>query len=179
MRQKYQFTIGVFIILFGLMLLISNLTGIHLLSYIWPLLLIVLGIWMIVRPSRFNLQPDVRFRFLGGKDHSGHWSVKDESIVSFIGDVHLDLTQADIPAGETHIELRGFVGDINVIIPAFAGIAVRSSAFMTSANAFGIKRDYFLTSYAVESDNFATAENKIRLDLGFFVTDLNLQQTNS
>ncbi len=176
MRHKYQITMGVIIILFGLMILVSNLTGIRLWSYIWPLLLIGLGIWMILRPKRFNRQSDVQFRLLGGIHHKGHWSVKDENIVSLIGDIHMDLTQADIPSGETYVELRGFVGDIDIIVPADVGISVTSSSFVTSANVFGYKQDYFLTPYEVESDNFAASERKICLNLGFFVADLNLKQ---
>ena len=111
--------------------------------------------------------------------YKGKWSLKDENIVSFIGDIHMDLTQAEILPGETHIELRGFVGDIDIIVPTDVGIAVTSSAFVTSAEAFGHKHDYFLTPFEAKSDNFATAERKIHLDLGFFVTDLNITQDNS
>jgi lia operon protein LiaF len=176
MRHKYQRRFGVIIILFGLILLFSNITGIRLWSYIWPLLLVGVGIWMILRPQKFSWNSDVKFRFLGGMDHKGAWSLKDENIVSLIGEVNLDLTQAEISPGETHIELRGFVGDIDVIVPADAGIAVTSSSFVTSANAFGYKQNYFLTPYEVESDNYATAERKVHLDLGFFVTDLHIKQ---
>ena len=179
MRHKYQIRFGIIIILFGLILLISNITGIRLWSYIWPLLLVGLGIWMIVRPQRFSRKSDVQFRFLGGMDYKSPWSLKDENIISLIGDINLDLTQAEISPGETHIELRGFVGDIDVIVPENAGIAVTSNSFVTSANAFGYKQEYFLTPYKVESENYAAAERKINLNLGFFVTDLNLKQLGS
>lgn len=176
MSNKYQIRFGVIVILFGLILLISNITGIRLWSYIWPLLLIGVGIWMILRPQKFGSNSDVKFRFLGGMDHKGSWSLKDESIISLIGDINLDLTRAEIPLGETHIKLRGFVGDIDLVIPADAGIAVVSNSFVTTTNALGSKQDYFLHPYVVESENYASAERKVHLDLGFFVTDLNLKQ---
>ncbi|TFG68804.1 MAG: hypothetical protein E4H27_07660 [Anaerolineales bacterium] len=179
MRQKFQITMGVIIISFGLILLVSNLTGIRLWSYIWPLILISLGIWMVMRPARFNRDSTMQFRFLGGIPYRNNGTVKDENIVSFIGDVHMDLTRAKILPGETHIGLRGFVGDIDIIVPADIGIAVTSSAFVTSATAFGYKQDYFLTPFELKSDNFVSTERKISFDLGFFVTNLNVTKEHN
>ena len=90
----------------------------------------------------------------------------------------MDLTKAEIPPGETRIDLRGFVGDINVVLPADAGIVVISNAFVTSARALSDNNDYFLTPYQIESENYASADRKIRLKLGFFVTNLHLVQLN-
>jgi predicted membrane protein len=174
MRHKNQIRFGIVIILFGLILLISNITGIDLWSYVWPLLLVGLGIWMIHQPQRFRGNSEMQFRFLGWMDYPDGWSLKNENIFSFIGEMHLDLSKAVIPAGETKIVLHGFVADIDVTVPADVGIKVKSNAFVTSAYAFGYKQDYFLTQYDIKSENYAEAEQKIALDLGFFVTDFHL-----
>lgn len=179
MKHKNQLTMGILIISFGLMLLISNITGIRLWSYIWPLLLVGVGVWMIVHPQKFSNPSDVKFRLLGGMHYKGNWQVRNENVVAIIGDMHIDLTQADIPPGETTIELRGFVGDINVIVPAHAGIAVTSNSFVTSAKAFGYKQDLFLTPYKAESNHYFEAERRIHLDLGFFITDLSIKYLDS
>jgi hypothetical protein len=179
MRSKFQIRFGIVIILFGMILLISNITGIRLWSYIWPLLIISLGIWMIIHPVGFSRNSNIQFQFLGGVDNIATTPLKDENIISLIGEFNLDLTQAEIPAGYTHIEIRGLVGDIDIAVPENCGVSVVSSAFVTSANVFGYKQDYFLTPYEVESDNYSTAEQRIHLDLGFLVTELNLEQTKS
>ena len=43
-----------------------------------------------------------------------------------IGSLELDLGDVQLPAGETHVETRVDVGDLEVIVPA--GVALRSTA---------------------------------------------------
>ena len=178
MRNKFQVTIGISVILFGLILLISNLTGIPVWSYIWPLLLIGMGIWMIVRPKTFNWGTAATYRFIGGIDYPRNHSLIDENIFSFIGDIHMDLVKSDIPMGETRIAIRGFVSDIDILIPGDTALSITSNAFITSAEIDGDKQDYLLTSYNWQSDNYQNVERKINIDLGFFVTNLKIQQVN-
>lgn len=176
MRNKFQITIGIGVILLGMILLISNLTGIPLWSYIWPLLFISLGIWMIVRPKKFDWSSVTTYKFIGNIDYPRNHSLKDENIVSFIGDIHIDLVHSEIPLGETQIELRGFVSDIDILLPPDTGLSIISNAFVTSADVDGYKQDYFLNTYAWHSENYQKEERNVCIDLGFFVTDINIKQ---
>ena len=69
-----------------------------------------------------------------GDIYIGHdyWELKPMNISHFIGDTVLDLTKAQIPAGETKINISSFIGDVKVFLPNDyeVGIHVVSSAFI-------------------------------------------------
>ena len=178
MRNRAQVTVGIVILVFGCLLLISNLLQINLWGYLWPLFLISLGVWVLLRPRRGPGAP-TRFRLLAETRRRGGWTVRDEEVWSFISDVDLDFTEAIIPAGETTLRFHGFVGDIDLKAPDDVGIFITSTAFLTSARAFGVKQDHLLTGYETENSTYRDAERRIRIELLHFVTDLNVRQSPS
>jgi lia operon protein LiaF len=175
MRRRTQLIIGGIVIAWGLLLLIGNLLNVDIGRFIGPLLLIALGLWVLLRPRiREKGNPTV-FRLLGDVRRRGPWRVRDEELWCLVGDIRLDLTEAEIPPGETTIKLAGFVNGITVVVPENVGVAVNSTAFVTEARMFGYKQDYLLTGYEGESDNYAEANQKIRLELLYFVADLKVR----
>ncbi len=62
---------------------------------------------------------------LGGLRRSGPWSVpRQVSVVCLIGGVHLDLRDADLPAGEVVLQHFSLVGGVHVIAPEHVGIRI-------------------------------------------------------
>ena len=178
MKNRAQVTVGIAIIVFGCLLLISNLLQINLWSYLWPLFLIGLGVWVLLRPRR-GPGAQTRFRLLSETRRRGRWAVRDEEVWSLISDIDLDFTEAIIPAGETTLRFHGFVGDIDLTAPDDVGIFIVSTAFLTSARAFGVKQDHLLTGYETETSSYRDAERRIRIELLHFVTDLNARHSPS
>ena len=178
MKKRAQVTVGIAIIVFGCLLLISNLLQINLWSYVWPLFLIGLGVWVLLRRGRSPGAPTI-YRLLSETRRRGSWTVRDEEIWSFISDVDLDFTEALIPAGETTLRFNGFVGDIDLKAPDDVGVFIASTAFLTSVRAFGVKQDYLLTGYETENSTYRNAERRIRIELLHFVTELNVRQSPS
>ena len=176
MRNKWQVVIGAFIILVGLMILIGNLTGFNFWKIFWPLLLIGLGIVLLLRPQMISSDATVRQKLLGDIRLDGEWQVTDEEIWLLVGDVRIDLTEAQIPAGETKFRIFGFVGDVRMIVPAGVGISVQSNAFVTDSRVLGEKRESFLAPMHFATDDYETAERKIRLETGYFVADIKVKQ---
>jgi lia operon protein LiaF len=178
MKKRVQVTVGIAIIVFGCLLLISNLLQINLWSYLWPLFLIGLGVWVLLRP-RLSLGAPTQYRLLGEIRERGRWTVQNREVWGFISDVDLDFTEAKIPAGETTLRFHGFVGDIDLTIPEDVGLYVTSTAFVTSAKTFGVKQDYLLTGYETENSAYRDAERRVRIELLNFVTDLNVRHSTS
>ena len=54
-----------------------------------------------------------------GDIYLGHdyWELKPMNISHFIGDTVLDLTKAQVPFGETKINISSFIGDVKVYVP--------------------------------------------------------------
>jgi lia operon protein LiaF len=174
--RKPQVIIGTTILVLGLLLLIGNLTGIDICAYLLPLILIGAGIWIVTRPAVFAGGRDSQIRLLGDIRRRGKWAVREQDLWCIVGDIRLDLTEAVVPEGETTLRLYGFVNDITIVVPESVGVSIASTSFLTSARVFGYKQDYFLTVYETESDLYATAARKVRLELTYFVADLKVRK---
>ncbi len=179
MRVKTQIIVGVTIVAWGLLLLVGNLVRIDLWAYVWPLILIGFGVWLLTRRGHPRQGATTRFVLLGDIRRRGEWNVSEEDIICVIGDMHLDLTGARVPSGETTVRLQGFVNGITIRVPRDVGVAVSSTAFLTSARAFGHKQDFMLTPYEFRSDNYLDADRKVRFELLYFVADLKIRQSDS
>lgn len=164
MRNRGQMLIGIVVILFGLMILISNLFKVDVGLWCWPTALIFLGIWLLLRPRFVGPDTAVQARVFGPIRRSGAWQVADEEIWLFVGDVRLDLTQAEIPPGKTQIRVFALVGDVRLDVPDGVGVSVSSTAFVTEVNLFGQKHQNFVMTTRLTSDDYETAEYTVDLE---------------
>jgi predicted membrane protein len=172
MRNRGQLIFGGILILFGLLALFESLFNIDIGAIFWPLVLIAVGALLMLRPRFAPPGSEVWFRFFGGVNRKGVWQVRNEEVWMFIGDVRLDLTQAELPPGESTFQVSGFIGDIDLIIPAGTAVDVHSNGFITSAKWLGNKQDHFLTPAIYTSPGYELAERKLKLRTNFFITDL-------
>lgn len=174
-NNRGQIIFGTIIIVMGLFFLVDNLVNIDIGAFFWPLLLIGLGIWLLARPRTTGPDTAVTQRFLSEDDRSGEWMVADEEFQTFISDLTLDLTKAEIPQGETRFRFLHFVGDIELLVPESVGVRIRSSAFVSSVNLNGHKEDHFLSPVDWQSDNYKLAEQQIYVDANGFVNDVTIR----
>jgi lia operon protein LiaF len=174
MRNQGQVLIGIVVILFGLMILISNLFEVDVGLWCWPMALISLGIWLLLRPRFVSPDTSVQARVFGPIRRSGAWQVTNEEIWLFVGDIRLDLTQAEIPSGKTQIRVFALVGDVRLHVPEGVGVSVSSTAFVTEVNLFGKKRQSFVMTTHLSGDDYETAEYKVDLETTCLVADVKL-----
>lgn len=65
---------------------------------------------------------------LGGGDRSGHWRIAPRcTVVNVMGGADLDLRQATVEAGETHITVVSLMGGSTIVVPE--GVAVDAGGF--------------------------------------------------
>ena len=117
MRNRWQVFIGVFLLFVGITSLIGVIFHINLSGSFFALLLILLGVFLLLRPSfgdRFGIHD---FRVFGDMRKTGFWKVTEEEYWLILGDTNLDFTTAEIPDGVTTLRLNGFIGNIRVLIP--------------------------------------------------------------
>jgi len=176
MRNQGQMIIGALIILVGLMFLIGNVLNVNVWALCGPLGLILLGVWLLLRPQLVGADMAVRQKLLGDIHRDGVWQVADEEFWIGVGEIDLDMTHAEVPEGETKIRVFGFVGDVDVLVPEGVGIAVSSTAFVTDARVLGRKRDSIMFPFYQASDDYETAERKIRLEVTSFVADIKIKR---
>jgi hypothetical protein len=176
MYNKQQVFIGVAIVLIGVTLLIGNIFDVDVGSLCCPVALMVAGILLLMRPHLLDPDTPGQLRLLGDIRRRGAWQVVDEELWVGIGDVWLDVTQANIPAGETRIRVFSFVGTLRVSVPEGVGVSVSSTAFVTDARVLDHRQDYIVTPFEMSSDGYETAERKVRLEVLAFVGNLRIRQ---
>lgn len=177
MRNQGMVIIALVIILAGVLLLIGNLFDINIGAFCWPLGLILLGLFVLLRPRMAG--PDTRSHtvLVGDFQRAGPGELENEEIWGFVIDADYDLTGLDIPPGETAIRGYSFVGDVEIFAPADVGLAVNAASFVTEFKLDGGKgEDRFLTPLNWRSDNYKTAERRVRFDLTQFVGDIKVRR---
>ena len=176
MQNRGQLIAGSFLILFGGGLLMASLLRINFWAICFPMGLILLGVlFLVARRPLVGVTADSGLHFVGDIVRSGEWSVKNEEFWLFAGDVRLDMTRAQFPAGETVIRINGFVGDVDVFAPADVGVAVSALGFVTTTELNTQRTERFLSGAQLSTADYATAERKLRLETVFFVGDVNVK----
>ena len=172
MKKKTQMVLGAVLIGLGILFLLSRIFNIDFGVICWPSILILIGVFIIVRPRIAPEGSDVRMLFIGDLNRSGEWDVSDQEIWSFVGDVDLDFTQANIPDDEVAYRLTSFVGDVDILVPADIGISISATGFVNEGRVEGKKRGGFLTPIKFTSENYEDATKKIHFEMVSFVSEL-------
>ena len=174
--RKGPLILGVVLIAAGALGLIASLTDIPVWAIIWPTFLILVGAWMILRPRMIPADRAIEQRVLGDIRRTGTWRVKPEELWMGVGDVRLDLSEAEIPEGQTLLTVYGFVGSLRVDVPQTIGLSVTTSALVSDGRFLKQRRERFLGTLVYESEGFADAERRVRIEATYLVVDVRVRQ---
>ena len=176
MKNRGQLFWGLSITLLGVLFLIGNLTNIDISAFCWPMGLILIGVWLIMRPRMIAPDTVDTTRLIGDIDRSGVWSVTAEDFVGFVMDLDMDMTQAIISPGKTLLRVYGFVTDIELLVPKDVGVLVSPAAFFAESKINGDKEEQILSSMSVQTANYDTAERQLIVETRSFVTEISVRQ---
>jgi predicted membrane protein len=172
MRNASQIVFGVIVIVLGVLVLLANLLDIDFGTLCFPTALILLGLWILIRPWLVGPDVSLQLALFGPVRRQGSWAVSDQEIWIFVGDVRLDFSQADVPSGVTRIRIFGFVLNVRLVVPESVGVAVSSAAFISDTRILGQKRDgIFLPVYAT-SEGYEDAPQQILVETVSFIADV-------
>lgn len=176
MDKRWFLWIGVIVVVIGAILLAGEIFHINIGAFLFPLFLVGLGVWLIMRPRMLGPQGQVHARLLGDIVRSGSWQVIPEEIWLIIGDVHLDLTDAQVPEGETILTFYGFVNDIKLTVPEGVGVGVHCSAFVSDVKMYGDKETAIFMPLDRITDDYASCSRKVLLRTNHFIVDLKIKR---
>ena len=179
MENRGQLILGGFLILFGVMFLVSNFLNIDFGALCWPTVIILIGVWIIIRPRMLSEDTDLRMWIFGDHYRRGEWQAKDQEIWSFIGDINLDFTQAELEKPETNLKIYCFVADIDITIPEGISLSVSWFGFVTDGRIHEKRLGGFVNPVHYISDGYDHAEKKLNLELISFVGDLKVHPLNT
>ncbi|MEK5057752.1 MULTISPECIES: cell wall-active antibiotics response protein LiaF [unclassified Paenibacillus] len=103
-----------------------------------------------------------------------YYELKPTNISQFIGDTVIDLTKAQIPYGETRINISAFIGDIKVYTPRDMdlGIIVNSNSFIGDMTVLSETKSGFMGNISAQTPNYKEAEKKVRIVVSVFIGDV-------
>lgn len=179
MRNPFLFIFGLIVMLLGFAFLFDQAFGFDLVRFVWPIGLILAGLALILQR---NKMPDYGVEigkqnnaFISEVNRNGRWLVENESFSAFIADMTLDLSDADIPKGETIFALSGFIGDVSFRVPDDVAVMVSTSSFISEVSAPGKQEGGVLGPSKVVGDEYDTAVRKIRIEASYFISDISVQ----
>ncbi len=176
MPIRFELLVGSILLILGLIWLGGNILGVDVWSLCWPAALILLGVWILVRPRLTKDGGRAQVLLFGDVRRSGAWNFTNEEIWMGIGDVDLDLTRAYIPPGENILRVFSFISDIDLLVPAGTGVSLTSYAFVTDSRILDRKKDSFILPVEVESEGYSAAEQKVRVEAFGFINDIKIKQ---
>jgi len=68
--------------------------------------------------------------FMGGIEKKENWNVTNSSYVAFMGGIDLDLTGANIPEGETVLDLTAIMGGMDIFVPRDVNVVCKGFAVL-------------------------------------------------
>jgi lia operon protein LiaF len=174
--KRWQIILGVFLVLLGLFSLIDLFFHFNPWRYLFPLLLVALGVWLILRPQITGRDIKVETPILGDVRKTGVWDVKNHEIWMLAGDIRLDFSQAAFPEGDALVRIVGFVSDVKVILPEDVGLTVDAAAIVSEIRSFEAKQERFLTGLTYQSPGYDNAEKRVKLETIGFVSEVRIKR---
>lgn len=161
--------VGAIMIVIGILLLLNNLNLFHLTELwhrYWPALLILLGMWLILKRMR---TPSKSFPEID------QWTVDDQRqqvqyqrvfgdvvirldskdfqggrVQTIFGDTEIDLRGLAISAGEKKLQISGVFGDIEILAPEQVPFRVQSSLVAGEIRILNEKRSGFSLQHSYQ-----------------------------
>ncbi len=182
-----RLALGLLLIVIGAATLVDGIGLIEfsfgsLLSRFWPVILIALGALILYESSRARAagSPTAADRIVHDaifgdfKLTQPGWQLRNVRANTVIGDMKIDLSRAHISDGETTIELRAVIGDIDVWVPPDLPVALDAHCTFVTVDHFGHKRDVILRRYTEVPADYDVAPRRVRVRADLIFGDLNL-----
>jgi len=174
--KRWQIILGIILILLGTFSLLNQVfPGLRIGRFIFPLLLIGLGVILILRPRTAGSGVIVEFPIIGDLRRTGSWDVSQHEIWWFVGSNRFDFSEARFPVGEANIKIISFVSDIKIILPEDVGLLLESNAVFTEYKGPNRKQDLFLNALQEQTPNYLSADKRVSVQAFGFVLDIKVK----
>lgn len=176
MRQRNFWTIvfAIVLILVGFLALLDSLEIISfwsVLGKLWPLILIALGIWLLVK--RRHVIWDEKAEIKEGKKYSkafgdlkidaGGTDPHGMDVEMGFGDLEVNLVRASLSEGENQVRLALGFGDIRVWIPSDIKAKLSASCGAGDIDLLGKTADGFGKTLEHVDEGYESAQRKLKI----------------
>jgi predicted membrane protein len=150
----------------------------------WPLLLVGLGVWSILRRTPLRDAAPEPFPGVAGNVRKVS-TTESVAETTLFGSVHVDVCSPDFKGGRVStifgactVDLMGasfgegdhtlavdtIVGKVTILVPVLSAVNVSADTVLGSVIVNGRKREGFFPAGEWASDRFATASSRLRID---------------
>ncbi len=92
-----------------------------------------------------------------------NWPLENMKLYNAIGDYYFDFSKAYIPEGETPIEIKGWIGDVKMIIPENIPVEIKLKVQVGDVKLFDQKSADLRSELFYRSPDYEQAGKKINL----------------
>lgn len=176
MQNRGMAYLALVIIAVGVLLLLSELFDFNFWAFCFPTGLILLGLFVLLRPRFLEPGVDSRVVLIGDIEANGPGELASEEFIGLIIDATYDLTKYDIPPGETIIRGFSLIGDVEIFAPADIGVEVTTASFITDFKLAGEEEQtYFFAPHTWKSDGYKAMERRVRFEVTQFIGDVKVR----
>ncbi len=109
-------------------------------------------------------------------DHAYEWH--DVNIQCGIGDTIIDLSNTVLPKGESVIVIRGFIGNVKILVPYEMDVSVTHSVLAGTGKIFEHHEPKMLNqTVSFQSESYDQAQQKVKIVTSMIVGDLEVKRT--
>ncbi|RWZ55217.1 hypothetical protein EQV77_11260 [Halobacillus fulvus] len=196
LKQGESWILGSFLTVFGGLLLLDRFQVVNF-SFgdvwnLWPLLFIYVGFSLFSRGTSGKKIFEVEYKFskdksktrprvsknaIGSQEFThDNWKVEPMDVWNGIGEHNFDFTRAFIPEGDTPIRVRGWVGDVKMLIPRSVPFRVEAKMktgdiTIAGQNTGGLKREM---SY--QTEDYEGASRRLTIYVEYKVGSITISQ---
>ncbi|MGG4167109.1 cell wall-active antibiotics response protein LiaF [Rossellomorea vietnamensis] len=162
---------------------------------LWPVIIIAIAIHRIVRnkPFKVSISSDYPFDKEADSDDLGqpsdqkilqkknkvnrgfivgdirfaepNWPLENMKLYNAIGDYYFDFSKAFIPEGETPVDIKGWIGDVKMIIPENVPVEITLKVQVGDVKLFDQKSADIRSELYYRSPRYVEASKKIKLTI--------------
>lgn len=158
---------------------------------LWPVFLIYFGISMLFRKNKMSVHFKTDFP-LGTSEGSGeetttsstetsslkrikgislgdvkfkkqNWAVEPIDLYNMAGDYFIDFSKGFIPEKETPVKVRGWVGDVKMLVPEGVPVMVSATVNVGDVRVFDYSPDQIRHAVTYKSENYDEAVRKLNI----------------
>lgn len=186
MKFNSRKLIGWIILIIGLLFLLENIlrefNAWRFIGNLWPLILILIGLYIIVNRWRFSHKAsgadwETRSRFVGElkTSYSGH-EIGDVSVSLFIGELSIDLAGVRLLTGENRLNASFGIGEATIYVPTGFPLRVTAQAFAGELKYDRHKSGGIFPKLEQIDDDYQSSEKKLHINVDGFVGELTIQK---
>lgn len=176
MKNRSAILLGSILIVVGIFSLIDIFFNVNLWSLLFPLLIIAIGVFILIKPKTLSGRSEFIVRFTNEKEEVHPWTIKTAEYLSFVTDIKWDLTKASIPDGETLVRYNSFVNEVKIILPENAGVKISARGIVHDTKVMGQKEDHIFAPFEYETPDYNLQTKRVFLQLLAFVSEVEIDK---